>query len=144
MSSSKTYTNASKRALANRMSEITSKKHLKDLFKIAYSTNNNYTKSAEGVHINLQILSSDALAQLEEYLDEHYPIVNAKPIGDGVSSYCSESNGGVNRLTNRERGLLKQIDSMKTATRNSNVESATKTDSASVKISSKITVKPFL
>ena len=56
MSSSKTYSTASKRSLADRMSSITSKKHLKDLFKIAYSSNNNYTKSPEGVYINLQIL----------------------------------------------------------------------------------------
>ena len=135
--SSKIYTNASKRTLANRISEITSKKHLKELFTIAYNTNTNYTKTPEGVHINLQILSSDALEQIEEFLDEHYPIVNIKPINEGITSYCSESNTGVNKLTNREKGLLKQLDSKKTL-------SVTKTDSASVKIKSKITVKPFI
>jgi len=131
--SAKQYTNASKRNIANRISQVTTKKHIRELFQIAYNANNTYTKSSDGVHINLQILSDETLQTIENYLDLHYPIINTKPIHRGLTSYHSDSNSGVNKLTNREIALLKQIDGKQTTS-----------DSKSVKISSDIIVKPFM
>ena len=131
--SGKQYTNASKRNIANRISSITTKKHLRDLFQIAYNANNTYTKSSDGVHINLQILSDETLETIENFLDTHYPIVNSKPIIHGITSYHSDSNSGVNKLSNRELVLLRQIDSKQTTS-----------DSKTVKITNDIIVKPFM
>lgn len=129
----KTYTNASKKQLASRISRISNKSHLKALFSITYNATNNYTKTSDGVVINLHILNSETLAEIEDFLDLHYPLVTNKPISEGLSSYCSDSNSGTNKLTNKEVQLMKHMDSKRNTS-----------DSSSVRITSKISVKPFV
>lgn len=108
----KDYSHGYKKKIAQRISEIKGKKHLKALFKIIHENNQTYTKDNSGVFFNINTINDNSLSIIEEYLDEHFPIKLPLSIEDKIKSYYSESSTQESsiKLTNQEKNFLRKIN----------------------------------
>ena len=136
-SKDKTYSHTQKKKIATRIGNIKGKKHMKEIFRIVHVNSGTYTKDSTGVFLNINNMDTKTILAIEQYLDEHFPIIVANVTLAKFKPYCNDStsaNESSVRLTNQEKSYLRKIDSA-----NNNLL----IDSDNVITSEHIIVKPF-
>ena len=107
------YTLVQKKKLADRVENLKSKKHFKQIFKIIYeSSDNSYTKDSSGVYINFNSLSNNTIKLIEDYLNIHAPKFDTIPLQSKYTPYFSDEynpkDSGI-KLSNHEKNFLKHV-----------------------------------
>ena len=135
------YTSNQKKKIAERVENLKSKKHFKEIFKIVYSSApDSYTLDSSGIYINFNLLSNEILNEIENYLNIISPKIEEIPLPTKYTPYFSENfftkDGGI-KLSNHEKNILKYIESES--------ESINQNDSDKKNSESKpkIIIKPF-
>jgi len=102
---------AFKKKLGQRINNVKGKKHLRNIFSIIH--NEAYTKAETGLYFDLNVLSITTLKEIEEYLDEHFPIVDIMPIDNVIKSLSDNKSDTKDYygMTNQEKNFLKKLDS---------------------------------
>ena len=142
--SEKTYSSNLKKKIANRVENLKSKKHFKEIFKIIHlKSANSYTKDSSGVYINFNILDNETLKAIEEYLNIINPIIEVIPLPSKYTPYFFDNytakDSGI-KLSNHEKNILKYMDS-ESESKNMLNDSDTKTSETNKKVN--IIIKPF-
>lgn len=137
------FTHIHKKKIAERISAIKTKKHIKDIFKIVHEHSALYTKSSSGngVFLNINNYDDDTLTDIEKFLNEEYPIVDSIPIATKFKTFLTDSASAQDstlKLTNREKNVLRKINNNSDNDKNSLMESET------ITTRNKITVKPLI
>lgn len=154
--SEKNYSSNLKKKIANRVENLKSKKHFKEIFKIIHTQNlsNSYTKDSSGVYINFNTLDNNTLKAIEDYLNIINPKTDSIPLPTKYTPYFFDDytpkDSGI-KLSNHEKNILKYMDtntSEQTSLRHSESESKyllndseTKTSETNKKVN--IIIKPF-
>ena len=107
------YTLVQKKKLADRVENLKSKKHFKQIFKIIYeSSDNSYTKDSSGVYINFNSLSNETIKLIEDYLNINVPKFDTIPLQSKYTPYFSDEynpkDSGI-KLSNHEKNFLKHV-----------------------------------
>lgn len=132
-----------KKKIADRVENLKSKKHFKEIFKIIYATSSNsYTKdnNGNGIYINFNLLPNESIKLIEDYLNNISPKIEHIPLPTKYKPYYSDEftpkDSGI-KLSNHEKNFLKYVGS-----ENNYIES-----DSSLKTSdqnkTKIIIKPF-
>lgn len=137
----KKYSNNQKKKIAERVENLTSKKHFKQIFKIIYRHSDSFTCDSTGVYIKFNLLSDEILYNIENYLNCIKPLNNhiVIPIPKNFTPYFSDevspkNNSGI-KLSNHEKNIMKYIESDNTVSSDITLnENLNKT---------KIIIKPF-
>jgi hypothetical protein len=108
-----TYTLVQKKKLADRIENLKTKKHFKQIFKIIYeSSDNSYTKDSSGVYINFNSLSNNTIKLIEDYLNIYVPKIDTIPLQSKYTPYFSDEynpkDSGI-KLSNHEKNFLKHV-----------------------------------
>ena len=113
--SEKIYSSNLKKKIANRVENLKSKKHFKEIFKIIHSINssNSYTKDSSGVYINFNTLDNNTLKAIEDYLNIINPKLDSIPLPTKYTPYFfddyTSKDSGI-KLSNHEKNILKYMD----------------------------------
>jgi len=109
------YTANHKKKIADRVENLKSKKHFKEIFKIIHNlAPDTYTLDSSGIYINFNLLSNEVLTEIENFLN----IICAKneeiPLPTKYTPYFSDNflpkDAGI-KLSNHEKNILKYIES---------------------------------
>jgi hypothetical protein len=112
-SNKKSYSIVQKKKIADRVENLKSKKHFKEIFKIIYKQSSNcYTKDSTGVYINFNILSNETLKEVEDFLNIISPKNDLIPLPAKYIPYFLEDfnpkDSGI-KLSNHEKNFLKYV-----------------------------------
>jgi hypothetical protein len=112
----KKYSNNQKKKIAERVENLTSKKHFKQIFKIIYQNSDSFTCDSSGVYIKFNLLSDPILYQIETFINSIKPTFNhvVIPIPKNFTPYFSDEYSPNNPdipLSNHEKKIMKIIES---------------------------------
>ena len=152
----KNYSSNLKKKIANRVENLKSKKHFKEIFKIIHSINSSksYTKDSSGVYINFNTLDNNTLKAIEEYLNIINPKSESIPLPTKYTPYFFDDyipkDSGI-KLSNHEKNILKYMNIATHSEQKSikNTESETKllndSDTKTSETNNKVNIiiKPF-
>jgi len=109
----KSFSLVYKKKIADRVENLKSKKHFKDIFKIIYNSScNSYTKDNTGVYINFNLLDNQTIQLVENYLNNITPKFDPIPLPSKYTPYFSDDytpkDSGI-KLSNHEKNFLKYV-----------------------------------
>jgi hypothetical protein len=109
----KSFSLVYKKKIADRVENLKSKKHFKEIFKIIYnSSSNSYTKDNTGVYINFNSLNNQTIQLVENYLNNIAPKIDPIPLPSKYTPYFSDDytpkDSGI-KLSNHEKNFLKYV-----------------------------------
>jgi hypothetical protein len=109
----KSYSIIHKKKIADRVENLKSKKHFKEIFKIIYKQSSDcYTKDSTGIYINFNILSNETLQLVEDYLNTISPKNDLIPLPTKYIPYFLDDfnpkDSGI-KLSNHEKNFLKYV-----------------------------------
>jgi hypothetical protein len=109
----KSFSLVYKKKLADRVENLKSKKHFKEIFRIIYnSSSNSYTKDNTGIYINFNSLDNQTIQLVENYLNNITPKVDPIPLPTKYTPYFSDDftpkDSGI-KLSNHEKNFLKYV-----------------------------------
>ena len=150
--STKSFSLVYKKKIADRVENLKSKKHFKEIFKIIYnSSSSSYTKDNTGIYINFNSLDNQTIQLVENYLNTITPKIDPIPLPTKYTPYFSDDftpkDSGI-KLSNHEKNFLKYVGNDSESKNNYSEsknnflesESSLKT---SEKNKTKIIIKPF-
>ena len=145
----KTYSLIQRKKISDRVENLKSKKHLKQIFKLIHdSCPGSYTNDPSGVYINFAIVPNEILINVEEYLNKVSPKINMIPLPAKYTPYFSDEfnpkDSGI-KLSNHEKNFLKYIGNESNESNVFDSDSSLKatSDSNSNSTKTKIIIKPF-
>ena len=148
-----------KKKIAERVENLKSKKHFKEIFKIVFTNSGSFTRDTTGIYINFNSLDNSILLKIKDYLD-NINLLTKKDIIPLPSKFLpyfsdesSHKDSGI-KFSNHEKNILRHIDggnSQKNNTCFNNLNSINSINSSSMVDSNseksinkqKIIIKPF-
>jgi hypothetical protein len=145
-----------KKKIAERVENLKSKKHFKEIFKIVFTNSGSFTRDTTGIYINFNSLDNSILFKIKDYLDNINLLTKKDiiPLPTKFLPYFSDESlhkdSGI-KFSNHEKNILRHIDGGKsqkhsTSFNNLNsINSSSMLDSNSEKSinKEKIIIKPF-